>query len=76
MDKEFFFPYISKQSQIESEATITEHPYVSNMLDNYQTYANFVEILFAYKSKYITIFYAKKNPSKLLNKEKKPLVYP
>ena len=30
------------------------------MLDNYQTYPNFVEILFAYKSKYITIFYAKK----------------
>ena len=70
MDKEFFVPYISKQSQTESEASITEHPYVSNMLDNYQTYANFVEILFAYKSKYITIYYAKKNPQNCSIKKK------
>ena len=35
---------------------ITEHSHVSVLLfDNYQTFVNFVEILYAYKSKDITI---------------------
>ena len=36
---------------------ITEHSHVSVLLfDNYQTFANFVEILYAYKRKDITLF--------------------
>ena len=60
LDKIFIASFISKQSPTKSEASITEHFHVSVvvsiMFDNYQTFANFVEILYAYKSK--DFFYA------------------
>ena len=57
VDKGFIASFINKQSQTESET----FPWVSvvvsiNMFDNYQTFADFVEILYAYKSKDITLF--------------------
>ena len=57
VDKGFIASFINKQSQTESET----FPWVSvvvsiNMFDNYQTFADFVEILYAYKSKDITHF--------------------
>ena len=61
VDKGFIASFISKQSQAESEASITGtfpcvSVVVSIMFDNYQTFANFVEILYAYKSKGITLY--------------------
>ena len=57
VDKGFIASFINKQSQTESET----FPWVSvvvsiNMFDNYQTFADFVEILYAYKSKDIILF--------------------
>ena len=61
VDKGFIASFISKQSQTESEASILNGTFpcvsvvVSVMFYNYQTIANFVEILYAYKSKDITL---------------------
>ena len=61
VDEVFIASLISKQSQTESEASITGtfpcvSVVVSIMFVNYQTFANFVENLHAYKSKDITHF--------------------
>ena len=58
VDKEFSASFINKQSQAESDNGTFPcvSVVVSTMFDNYQTFANFVEILYAYKSKVITLF--------------------
>ena len=61
VDKGFIASFINKQSHTESEASITEHSNVSVLLSQLcliitKTFANFVEILYAYKSKDITHF--------------------
>ena len=61
VDKGFIASFISKQSQAKSEASITEHSHVSVLLFQLcltitKPLQNFVEILYAYKSKDITIY--------------------
>ena len=78
VDKGFITSVISKQSVTDRIRSYNNGTFpcvsvdISIMFDNYQTFANFVEILYAYKSKDITLFYATK--LKLFKSRKKPLI--
>ena len=51
LEKGYLLLHLStKQSQTESDVLITEQSHVSVLLNYYQTFANFVDILYAYNS--------------------------